>query len=488
LSDLTFLAEVHAPQTAAFFDGNTGVWHSRADLAASIHQFQESLPFRQKAFGLLFPFNDAISLTAYLGTVAAGHAVATLNPELDPALKRELIARYEPDFIIGPILAGLTNKSDTPWIDEANYREHAQLGPEFALWISRTPHRHPIHPDLTLLISTSGSTGSPRLVRLAFRNMIANARQINTALNNSGRDCAMITTPIFNGYGQSVIHTNLLAGGRFALTRDRLVSQDFWSVVRAAGCTSIGGTPYFYQVLDRLDLESLNVPQLKKFVQTGGRFPEDQVRKLHPILTKRGAALHLMYGQAEAVARISGLPPEFLPDAARSIGFALSGGRLSIENDGHPCESGEQGELIYEGPNVMMGYATTPEDLARPDQLNGRLETGDLGHVDSRGLFYITGRKARFVKLFGWRVSLDDVEEMIGSADRPVAATGYQDRVLVFHEGTASGLNERLDSVAGRLNLHPAAFELRAVAAIPRLPNGKTDYRTLALQQNAAAG
>src|SRR5205085_1023241 len=117
-------------------------------------------------------------------------------------------------------------------------------------------------------------------------------------------------------------------------------------------------------------------------------------RKFHFAAAKRGGVMHLMYGQAEATARITGLPPELLPEAARSIGFVL-GGRLSVELDGSVCAPMEEGELIYEGPAVMMGYATQPGDLAKGDVLGGKLATGDLGYQDERGLFYITGRKAR---------------------------------------------------------------------------------------------
>jgi acyl-CoA synthetase (AMP-forming)/AMP-acid ligase II len=439
----------------------------------------DALPFRTKAFGFLFPLNDVSSLSFYLGAIQAGHAIAALNPELDPEFRTELIHRFQPDFIIAP-----APPDGAAWNPGERYGKPQPVAADMLMWIALDPYRHAVHPDVALLISTSGSTGSPRFVRLSFNNLLSNAEQINLALANSEADCAMLTTPIFNGYGQSVIHTNLLAGGSFVLTRDRIVSPSFWATVRGCGCSSIGGTPYFYQVLDRLNLHSLRAPALKKFVQTGGRLAEDLTRRFHGILAGRGGELNIMYGQAEATARISGLPPHLLPDAARSVGFALSGGRLRIRRTDHEesspdCGPGEEGELVYQGPNVMMGYATGPQDLARGDLMGGILATGDLGHCDERGLFYITGRKARFVKLFGWRVNLDDVEEMLGSASEPVAVTGEGERVVVFHEGAANGIAVRVAETAERLRLHPSGFEVRAIHSIPRLPNGKTDYRAL---------
>ncbi|HJZ97911.1 MAG TPA: hypothetical protein VKE70_15480, partial [Candidatus Solibacter sp.] len=172
------------------------------------------------------------------------------------------------------------------------------------------------------------------------------------------------------------------------------------------------------------------------------------------------------------------------PDRPRGLGqqfgseSALSGGRLWIELNGVECGPREEGELIYQGPGVMMGYATEPADLAKGDQLGGRLATGDLGYRDENGLFYITGRKARFAKLFGWRVSLDDIEEILSRTGR-AAAINEQDRVLIFTERRDAAFDEAVAELSTRLRIHPSAFEVRHVPAIPILANGKTDYRSL---------
>jgi acyl-CoA synthetase (AMP-forming)/AMP-acid ligase II len=428
--------------------------------------------FSQKALGFLFALNDVDSLISYLAAIEAGHAVVMLNPELDCRLKSNLIERFQPDFIIAPA-------THAP---ETNPDYSIQSDGSQVLLRAPDPHRHAVHPDLTLLISTSGTTGSPKFVRLSWRNLESNAQQINVALRNTERSCAMITAPIFNGYGQSVIHTHLLAGGSFVLTRQRLISQEFWDIARDAECNSIGGTPYFYQVLDRLDLDSLQVPRLSKFVQTGGRLPEDLALKFHRIASQRRGTLHLMYGQAEATARMTGLEPHFLPDAVRSVGQVLAGGRLTVERDGQRCGPIEEGELIYEGPNVMMGYATHPGDFQKGDSQGGRLATGDLGYRDDRGLFYITGRKARFAKLFGWRVSLDDVEEML-SHTGPVAAVNEAvnqgDRIVIYTERSSAALEEPVQRLAAKVRIHYSGFEIRSVGSIPRLANGKVDYRSL---------
>jgi len=138
----------------------------------------------------------------------------------------------------------------------------------------------------------------------------------------------------------------------------------------------------------------------------------------------------------------------------------------------------EEGELLYEGPNVMMGYATCSQDLAKGDVQGGRLATGDLGYCDDRGLFYITGRRTRFAKVFGWRVSLDDVEELLSGVAR-VAAVNENDRIIIYTEETRTDFAEHVGQLAGTLRLHPSAFHIRPMAALPRLANGKLDYRSL---------
>ena len=468
MPDRGFLPSGFSPDARVVFDGNMAEWLTRGQLAQSVAEFAGHLEFPQKALGFIFAFNNAESLIAYLAAIHAGHAVAMLNPELDPILKSRLIELFEPDFLIAP----------KPLEAIDGYQEVGSPYASQTVLRSAMPQRHPVHPDLALLLSTSGSTGSPKLARLSFHNLEFNARQVIRALRLTEHDRTMITAPIFNALAQSAIHSLLLSGGSFAITRARIVSGEFWETARRAECTGIGGTPFFYQTLDRLDLDSLHVPLLKNFLQTGGRFPEHLATKFHAIAQARGGSLHMMYGQSEAGPRMSDLGPAHLPEAWRSIGVALEGGRLWVQNDGRECAPMEEGEIYYQGPNVMMGYAFGPEDLAKGDQLGGILATGDVGYRDEHGLFYITGRKSRFAKVFGWRVSLDEVEELLAHAGT-VAVIMQSERVVICAERPGEILQDAVDQLAARLHLHRSGFEIREIAAIPRLANGKVDYRLL---------
>jgi acyl-CoA synthetase (AMP-forming)/AMP-acid ligase II len=462
------------PGSRVLFDATSGCWFTRGDLADRVSAAAGALQFSRKALGFLFAANDAASLIAYLAALEAGHAIFMLDPELDTGFKSRLISLFCPDFIMTPE----TNLPESTWLGPGRYSIARLPGTGQSLWRSNEPHRYPVHPDLTLLISTSGSTGSPKLVRLSWRNLESNALAINEVLHSSADDRAMVTSPIFNAYGLSVLNSNLIAGGSLVLTHERLMTQGFWNTARDTRCNTIGGTPFFYQMLDRLDLDTLAMPQLLKFVQAGGRLSEALVRKYHATAQQRCGSFHVMYGQAEATARISVLPPEFLPGAARSVGFALPGGRLSVESDGQSLSAGEEGELAYEGPNVMMGYAQSPSDLAEGDLLHGKLLTGDLGYRDHRGLFYITGRKARFAKVFGWRVSLDDVEEILSPVG-PVAAVNENDRIIIHCEQRGDGFAEHARVLGEKVKLHPSGYEFRRVDRLPRLANDKIDYPAL---------
>jgi acyl-CoA synthetase (AMP-forming)/AMP-acid ligase II len=454
---------------AAAYDSAASRWWNRDELRAAAADMAGALARDRKSLAFCFCRNDIGSIAAYLGAVEAGHAVALLDGNLNDALQQRLIDAYHPEIIL----------STSPAADfTAPYR--AATGPGARLWIRDTQETAAIHPDLSVLLSTSGTTGSPKFVRLSRANVESNAASIAEALEISSDERAITSLPFHYSYGLSVLNSFLVAGGRLVLTNEGLMSTAFWETVRTMQCTTFAGVPYSYQILNRLDLEKLDVPSLHTLTQAGGKLNPELIVKFSGIMRRRGGRFFVMYGQTEATARIAILPSSALPGKLGSAGLAIPGGALSIRvGDELTTAADMPGELIYTGPNVMLGYATSRADLELGDVLHGRLETGDMARFDRDGCVYISGRMTRDAKLFGLRVNLDDVESLL-RANGPTAVVGGPEKLFIFCEyGDASAFERYRAELAAKLRVHYRAFDFRRVERLPLNPNGKIDYGQL---------
>ena len=450
-------------QAPALYEARSQTRLSYGDLRAKVAQFEADLP-SQNALVFLFCRNDLATAISYLAAVQRGHAVTLLDAGLNPELRETLIERYRPELVIGHgELAG-----------------YAPSGRSSVLIRSSAGTEPPPHPELSVLLSTSGSTGSPKLVRLSRAAVEANARGICSALELDARERPISSLPLHYSYGLSVLNSHLLAGAEVVLTSDGIVGEEFWQVLRDRECTSFAGVPYSYQLLRRLDLSRLMPPSLKTMTQAGGKLADPLVDHYYQLMHGRGGRFFVMYGQTEATARISVLPAERLAEKLGSAGLPLAGGELRIEAEGGEVAEPEAvGEVIYRGPNVMMGYALERGDLTGGDELSGELRTGDLGYMDREGYLWITGRLKRIAKVFGLRINLEEVEAMIRPAG-PAAVLGDSDRLLVFCEfGDEAQFAELRRALCERLGIHHSAFVFRRIDALPLTPNGKVDYRAL---------
>jgi acyl-coenzyme A synthetase/AMP-(fatty) acid ligase len=266
-----------------------------------------------------------------------------------------------------------------------------------------------------------------------------------------------------------VLHSHLLRGATVVLERGGILQRDFWAAVGTYGVTSLAAVPYQYEMLRRLRFDPAGHPTLRTLTQAGGRLRPELVEDFARRMTAVGGRLFVMYGQTEATARMAVLPPERLADKLGSAGLPIPGGSFSIAD----------GEVVYTGPNTMMGYAESAADLARGDDLGGVLHTGDLGRLDDEGFLFLTGRLKRIGKVFGVRVNLDDVERTL-AAHGPVAAVAGDDRLHVFVEGLPDGSTQVVrKELASWLDTHSTGVDVRGIEALPLLPTGKIDYRSL---------
>jgi long-chain acyl-CoA synthetase len=455
----------------ALYDSAAQRWSTYADLESAIENraraFQSAAKPLDKPLILSFCRNDFASVVTYLAALEASAAIALLPETMAPEFQAHLVSVYQPEFLFNPA-AFLFNPAQA-----SNYSElDGGLWKREAFLDAARPEAPPINPRLSVLLSTSGTTGNPKFVRLSFDNVRANALSIAEALRIEPHHRAAANLPLHYSYGLSVINSHLARGASLVLTGESFVSPPFWNLLREQACDSLAGVPYSYQMLDRLKLDHLNVPGIRTLTQAGGKLGPELIAKFHKVMTDRGGRFFTMYGQTEATARITVLPPEMLPDKTGSVGFAIPGGSIAIEGEG------EAGEIVYSGPNVMLGYAECRADLALGDTQGGVLRTGDLGRLDRDGCLWVTGRLKREAKLFGLRVNLDDLEAMV-RVHGPAAVVGRTDSLSIFCEFEEALFPVCRDELASKLRVHARAFQFHHIDRLPITGAGKIDYSAL---------
>jgi acyl-CoA synthetase (AMP-forming)/AMP-acid ligase II len=395
----------------------------------------------QRRLVLLETRNDTATLVSYLGALAGGHVVLPMPADDDHT---SVIDAYDPDVIVRD--------------GSVEHRHRAT---------------HDLHPELALLLSTSGSTGSPKLVRLSRTNLVTNAGAIATYLDIRHTDRAATTLPMSYCYGLSVIHSHLLRGAGLILTDHSVVDGQFWDLMAHHRGTTFAGVPHTFDLLDRVGFEDMALPHLRYVTQAGGQLAPEQVRRFAELGLLRGWKLFVMYGATEATARMAYLPAELAHEKPGSIGVPIPGGTFELVSmDGMPDDVGE---LVYRGPNVMMGYALGPEDLAAGRTVDA-LRTGDLARRNADGLYEVVGRISRFVKLYGLRIDLQRVEASLRAAGVSAVCLDGDGVLVTATTDRPFGCDvARLAAQAS--GLPRSAIRVLDVEEIPRLATGKPDLQ-----------
>ena len=331
---------------------------------------------------------------------------------------------------------------------------------EYVLCKRTAPAGYDIDSRLALLLSTSGSTGSRKFVRISYENLITNTESIINSLGISDGDRAMVMLPLNYTYGLSIINTHLYMGATLLIPDVPLIHKTFWDFLRDSGGTSICGVPYTYEVIKKLRLLHQEIPSLRIATQAGGKLTPNLERYMYDLSVEQGWSFAVMYGQTEATARMSCHIVNEHPDKMGSAGVAVKGGHIEIDS----------GEIVYFGKNVSLGYAQGFNDLCKGDDNNGILHTGDRGYLDEDGYLYVTGRNNRFAKINGYRINLDEVEQALEERYRCEAACIEADNRIVILTNCS---DVRADEV---IRIKENLLEIRYTANIPRKENGKKDY------------
>ena len=428
--------------------------------------------FEKKDLLFIIGRNNLVTLKIFLAALEAGAVPLLLNADLPESSLISLIESYSPSKLFLP-----KNKynSFSGFKIENEFEDYLICSTQIGLSLD-------LNTKLALLLATSGSTGSPKLVRFTAENIISNADSIINYLSIGNNECAVTTLPFNYSYGMSVINSHLRAGASLLLTDRSFFDAEFWRLMKSCGVTSLAGVPYSYEMLMKLRFERMDLPKLRTLTQAGGKMSPAQLKRVMELCKEKGMRFFTMYGQTEASPRMAFLSTEYLDMKFGSIGKSIPGGRLWLENEqGLEISAVDQiGELIYGGPNVALGYAEKKQDLSRGDDWYGVLRTGDLARQDAEGFFFIEGRKSRFLKIFGVRLSLTSVESWFQQKGFSAAAYGRDDFLMVTIEGSEEiQTAELIKDLSEGIQVHLSALNITVLPKLPRLSSGKVDYQCL---------
>lgn len=443
-------------QRLALQDDAHPSWISYGELKQKAAKWVEyfSVSLDQRGLIFLFTHNDIDSVAVLLGALASKNPVALFDPALSEASRTQLIDAYQPQWIV-----------DTA----------VDMKPAYIAVSSE-----PLHENLSLLLSTSGSTGSPKLVRLTLDNIISNASAIHNILAISANDIACAHLPLHYSFGLSVLTSHLIGGASIRLTKMGFTDRAFWPAMRDIKITHLPGVPFHFQMMQKLNYRRLNLPSLKSLVQAGGFLDGEHRKNAHDYMQSNEGRFCVMYGQTEASPRMTTLThTDFLikPD---SVGTPLADCKICI------LDKDEQGngEVEFHGPNVMMGYAQTRSDLSKGDEQYGKLLTGDIGNLSDDNLLTLVGRSKRLGKIYGLRVNLDEVEIFINNIEK-AAVTQKEDSLYIYIEESGDApmdeqkSAELVNALTQIYTLPKTCYKIRMISEIPITARGKIDYLAL---------
>jgi len=454
----------------AVIDTNTDLSITYNNLHERSNILLKELKTEKKKLSFLFCKNNYSSILAYVTLLRSGYTQLLLDNDINPELRNELLKIYQPEILITHTCDEIQNYKIQGEFDGLNIYKCVQV------------NYSEIYSDLAVLLSTSGTTGSPKLVRLSYENIQSNAESIGQYLNITEEERPITSLPMSYSYGLSVINSHLLNGAAIILTTQTIVLRDFWNIFQSNNCTSFAGVPYSFQLLKKIHFNKLNLPSLKTITQAGGRLSEEYIQYFYDLAIEKNYKFYVMYGQTEATARISYLPFEMLKEKIGSVGIPIPNGKIKIMNDEAEILIPKTvGELVYYGSNVMLGYAESRNCLKKGDELDGVLHTNDVGFKDKDGYIYITGRKKRFIKIYGLRINLDEVEKMVeNNFQCPAVCMGNDDSLIILLQIEQDGIEK---IVARKLiqmyKLPPSVFKIKRVKRILTTLQGKKDYQKM---------
>ena len=453
------------PQSIAAIDSN-GDELTYADISLLSQQISTNIPKRALCF--LLVENNIGGIAWTMGMLESSKLVPLiLNVKTEGSLYQQLLDTYKPSYICAP--NNVTQQGE--FIDS-----------QFGYQLRKVSDNHCVlHPELSHLLPTSGSTGSPKLVRHKYENIEAAGLNISNFFELKETDRPLMVLPLYYTMGLSMVFSHLRVGATILITGLSMTDINFWKFFKEQQATSFTGVPYSFQILNLMRFFRMDLPHLELLTQGGGKMPTDLNIKFAEYCRDKGKRWIATYGQSECTARMAYLPAKWALDKVGSIGIAVPNGELSlIDTDGQLITTPHtEGEMCYRGKNVTMGYAREQADLALGDERNGYIRTGDLAYFDEDGCYYIVGRMGRFLKLFGMRVGLDECEQIIQTGYGIECACVGTDEKMIVYITNADKQNNVKDILVQKTHIVATSFEVRIIADIPKNEAGKKLYSKL---------
>ena len=453
------------PQRIAAIDSN-GVQLAYADIALLSQHISTNIPNRALCF--LLVENNIGGIAWTMSMLESQQLVPLiLNVKTEDTLYQQLLDTYQPSYICAP--SYITSKGEV-------------IDSQFGYQLCKVSDNHCVlHPELSHLLPTSGSTGSPKLVRHKYENIEAAGLNISTFFELKETDRPLMVLPLYYTMGLSMVFSHLRVGATILITGLSMTDINFWKFFKEQQATSFTGVPYSFQILNLMRFFRMDLPHLELLTQGGGKMPTDLNIKFAEYCRDKGKRWIATYGQSECTARMAYLPAKWALDKVGSIGIAVPNGELSlIDTNGNLILTPHtEGEMCYRGKNVTMGYAREQADLALGDERNGYIHTGDLAYFDEDGCYYIVGRMGRFLKLFGMRVGLDECEQIVQTeCGIECACVGTDEKMIVYITNTDKQ-GEVKDTLVQKTHIVATSFEIRTVLEIPKNEAGKKLYSKL---------
>lgn len=413
--------------------------------------------------------NTVGSMVGYLSFVEQGAVPVTLSAKIDDELLIDLLNTYTPAYVWCPA-------------EEEKRFSYQKIYECYGYILLKTDNEiYPLNEKLQLCMTTSGSTGSPKLVRYKKGNLESNAKNVAIAFGWTEKERSICDLGMHYTMGLNVINSHLYVGATVLLTTYNLMSGDFWDYIKKERGTNFTGVPFSYDILYRLHFERMDLPHLQTLSQGGGKLTDTRFIQLAKYAQKTGKRFIPSFGTTETSARMACLPADLALTKIGSIGRAIPEGELFLVDEKGEVltEPVAEGEMCYKGPNVTMGYAVCKADLIKGDEFNGEYHTGDLARRDEDGCYYVTGRMSRFLKLLSYRVSLDQSERLIQQEFGIDCACSGTDQRMNIYITDKSKKSAVLEYISAKTKLYKTLFKIFVVPEIIRNDSGKVRYKEL---------